>query len=51
MEFIKSIDISQLSPADYNPRKINDKSFELLQESLKKFGVLKPVIVNGDKIF
>ncbi|MGL5904407.1 MAG: ParB N-terminal domain-containing protein, partial [Cetobacterium sp.] len=49
MEFIKSIDISQLSPADYNPRKINDKSFELLQESLRKFGVLKPVIVNGDK--
>ena len=49
MEFIKSIDISQLSPADYNPRKINEKSFKLLQESLKKFGVLKPVIVNGDK--
>ena len=49
MEFLKAIDISSLYPADYNPRKINEKSFILLQESLKKFGIIKPVIVNGDK--
>lgn len=49
MKFIEAIEISKLNPADYNPRKINDQSFKLLQESLKDFGVIKPVIVNGTK--
>ncbi|MGL5901484.1 MAG: ParB N-terminal domain-containing protein [Cetobacterium sp.] len=41
--------MDKLKPADYNPRKINEKAFKLLQESLKMFGVLKLVIVNGSK--
>lgn len=49
MEFIREIEIAKLKPTDYNPRKINEKAFKLLQESLKMFGVLKPVIVNGSK--
>lgn len=48
IEFIKDYEISKLVPADYNPRKLEEDKFALLQESIKKFGVIKPLIVNGD---
>ena len=47
MEFIKEYKIDKLLEADYNPRKINENSFELLKESLKNFGTIKPLIVNS----
>lgn len=47
-EFYKEYPISELSPADYNPRKLQEDKFLKLQDSLKFFGVIKPVIVNGD---
>lgn len=46
-EFIPSYPLAELRPADYNPRKLDDDKFQLLQESLRKFGVIKPVIING----
>lgn len=45
--FVTDYDISNLTPADYNPRKINEEGFKVLQESLKRFGIVKPVILNG----
>ena len=49
MEFkIKAIE--ELKGADYNPRIISHDSFIKLQESLKTFGVCKPVIVNENGI-
>lgn len=45
--FIPSYPLDQLVPADYNPRKLDEDKFVLLQESLRKFGVIKPVIING----
>lgn len=48
VEFIQDYDISKLAPADYNPRKLEHDKFIKLQESLKKFGIIKPLIVNGD---
>lgn len=45
--FILDLDTISLIPADYNPRKINEKSFEILKYSLNKFGIVKPVILNG----
>lgn len=48
MRFIEQYPISQITPADYNPRKIKDNAFEKLQESLLKFGVCKAVISNLD---
>lgn len=49
MEFkIKAIE--ELQGADYNPRIISQESFIKLQESLKTFGVCKPVIVNENGI-
>ncbi len=47
-EFIEEFPLCELKPADYNPRKLEEDKFILLQESLDQFGVIKPVIVNGD---
>lgn len=46
-KFVLDLDTTNLVPADYNPRKINEKSFEILKYSLNKFGIVKPVILNG----
>ena len=46
-EFIPSYPLSDLRPADYNPRLLTQDKFVKLQESLRKFGVIKPVIING----
>lgn len=41
------VKISELKPAAYNPRKISDKAYVDLQESLRRFNMLDPLIVNG----
>jgi hypothetical protein len=38
--------ITDLKPASYNPRAISDAAFEGLKESIKKFGLVDPLIVN-----
>lgn len=48
VDFIQDYDISKLIPADYNPRKLEADKFQKLKESLRKFGIIKPLIVNGD---
>lgn len=49
LEF-KILDIEKLQGADYNPRIISKEAFAKLQESIKTFGVCKPVIVNENGI-
>src|SRR5579884_3895994 len=44
---IEYVDINVLRPAIYNPRKISDKAFSDLKESLHRFEVVDPLIVNG----
>lgn len=44
---IQRINIKQLKPAAYNPRKISDKAFEDLKESLRRFELVDPLIVNS----
>lgn len=46
-KFVLNYDVSKLNSADYNPRKITEEGFEALKGSLKKFGLVKPVILNG----
>lgn len=41
--------ISDLSPADYNPRTWDDAALEGLCDSIRKFGFVDPVIANGTK--
>lgn len=50
MKFVKEYPVEKLTPADYNPRKISDESFKKLQESLTKFGIVIPLIINEDNI-
>lgn len=38
--------ISELKPAEYNPRKITDKQFSDLKKSLKKLDILQPAVIN-----
>ena len=38
--------ISELIPADYNPRRLTEKQEKHLTESLTEFGLVDPVIVN-----
>lgn len=44
---IHYVDINQLSPADYNPRKWSEEAIKQLSESIKKFGLVDPFIVNS----
>jgi hypothetical protein len=41
--------ISELIPADYNPRQLTEKEHGDIKASLKKFGFIDPVIVNQHK--
>lgn len=43
------VPISQLRPAEYNPRKSNKKETADLVASIKEFGLVDPIIVNGAK--
>jgi len=38
--------VADLKPAPYNPRKITGKALEYLTESLRRFGLVQPIIVN-----
>lgn len=44
---IKYVPISSLHPADYNPRKWSKEAVKQLQESIKRYGVVDPLIVNS----
>jgi hypothetical protein len=43
MEYVP---LKELNPVAWNPRRISDKEFSGLVESIKKFGFVDPVIVN-----
>ena len=43
---IEKIQIDKLKPATYNPRQISTKDFKSLKESITKFGLVDPIIVN-----
>jgi ParB-like chromosome segregation protein Spo0J len=44
---IKEIKISELKPAEYNPRKWTEEEINNLKESIKRFGIVDPIIVNS----
>ena len=45
---IESKLVKDLNPALYNPRQISSKQYKDLKESVKKFGLVDPIIVNKD---
>ncbi|MCX6756324.1 MAG: site-specific DNA-methyltransferase [Candidatus Nomurabacteria bacterium] len=44
---IVEVPINDLKPADYNPRKWDQKSIAELKESMTRFGMVDPIVVNG----
>lgn len=44
---IESVKIASLRPAEYNPRKWDKEAFEQLSESIKRFGLVDPLLVNS----
>ena len=45
---IKQRKISELNPAEYNPRQLTDKQYKQLKNSLKTFGCVEPVVINSN---
>jgi ParB-like chromosome segregation protein Spo0J len=43
---IESLNINELSEAEYNPRQLTDKQFSEIEKSIKKFGFVEPLVVN-----
>ncbi len=41
------VPITDLLPATYNPRKWNEEAIAQLTESMKRFGLVDPIVVNG----
>ena len=46
---IQQVKITELLPAKYNPRKWSEPAIEQLTESVKRFGLVDPILVNGTK--
>lgn len=44
---IQTVRASELDPAPYNPRKWSTEAVEQLTESIKRFGMVDPLLVNG----
>ena len=45
---IEKVKIAELNPAEYNPRRMTNKQYEDLRNSLEKFGLVDPIIINAD---
>jgi ParB/RepB/Spo0J family partition protein len=46
---IQQVKITELLPAKYNPRKWSEPAIEQLTESVKRFGLVDPILVNSTK--
>jgi DNA modification methylase len=44
---IIQLDISDLKPAEYNPRQATQKEYEDLEKSIERFGIVDPIIINS----
>lgn len=46
---IQQVKIGDLKPSEYNPRSWNEDTTEQLTESIKRFGLVDPILVNGSE--
>ncbi len=44
---VQAVSIKNLKPAAYNPRKHSDEAMAQLKESIERFGLVDPIVVNG----
>ena len=47
IDFVEKIPIDEITGADYNPRIITEEALKKLQQSIKRFGMVKPLIINA----
>lgn len=45
---IKYVKPSELKPADYNPRQMTEVQAQQLTDSIKRFGIVDPIIANSN---
>jgi len=43
------VPVEQLNPAEYNPRKLTQHEARQIQESIDEFGMVEPIVVNGNE--
>lgn len=43
------VKIDELNPAEYNPRKLTQHEARSIQDSIDEFGMVEPIVVNGNK--
>ena len=43
---MEKINIKEIKPAEYNPRRISDEDYKKLQNSISNFGLVDPIIIN-----
>ena len=46
---VNNVQIKDLNPAEYNPRELTKKQYEDLKKSLQEFGMVEPIVVNGNE--
>ncbi|MCX4256512.1 MAG: ParB N-terminal domain-containing protein [Oscillospiraceae bacterium] len=47
IDFVENVPIDEITGSEYNPRSITPEALESLQYSIRKFGMVKPLIVNA----
>lgn len=47
IDFVECVPIEDIRGAEYNPRSITQDSMEALQDSIRRFGVVKPLVINA----
>ena len=47
IDFIEKVPIDEVTGSEYNPRSITPEALEALQHSIRRFGMVKPLIVNS----
>lgn len=47
IDFVERVPIDEVTGSEYNPRAITEEALEKLQYSIRRFGMVKPLIVNA----
>ena len=46
---VKEYDINQLISAEYNPRQLSQRQYQNLRNSIQRFGLVDPILINVNK--
>ena len=47
IDFVENVPIEEITGSEYNPRAITEEALLALQHSIRRFGMVKPLIVNA----